>query len=133
MSKKYYTLDEANAVLPEVRGIVARIRKAEDARQEKQKELSEIMLAIALNGGDISATYIDQLAKSLGRSEREIQRMILGLKTKYSCEVKGLAPILVDFYSQRDGREVYLCWKEGESEIGHWHDLDAGFAGRQAV
>ena len=40
---------------------------------------------------------------------------------------------LVDFPSIREGREVYLCWLEGEQEIGYWHDVDAGFAGRQPL
>ena len=40
---------------------------------------------------------------------------------------------LVDFPSLRDGREVYLCWEEGEDEIGFWHEPDAGYGGRQAL
>ena len=40
---------------------------------------------------------------------------------------------LVDFPSIRDDREVYLCWVEGEDEIGYWHDLEAGFAGREPL
>jgi hypothetical protein len=41
---------------------------------------------------------------------------------------------LVDFPTLRDGREVYLCWVEREEDaIGYWHDLDAGFAGRQPL
>ena len=40
---------------------------------------------------------------------------------------------LVDFPAIRDGREVYLCWVEGEDEIGYWHDLEAGFAGREPL
>lgn len=131
--KRYYTLEEANAVLPKVKALVAKIREAEDARQEKQKAYSEIMLAIAQNGGDIPANYIEQLSKALDRGARLIQRLMENLQGKYQCEVKGLHPLLVDFYSLRDGREVYLCWKEDEENITHWHDLDAGFAGRQVL
>ena len=40
---------------------------------------------------------------------------------------------LVDFPSIRDGREVFLCWEEGEDEIGYWHDLEAGYGGRQPL
>jgi hypothetical protein len=39
----------------------------------------------------------------------------------------------VDFPALRDGREVYLCWQEGEDEITHWHEIDAGFAGREEL
>jgi hypothetical protein len=40
---------------------------------------------------------------------------------------------LLDFPSLRDGREVYLCWKYGEDQIDFWHDMDAGFMGRQPI
>jgi len=40
---------------------------------------------------------------------------------------------LVDFPALREDREVYLCWVDGEPEIGFWHDLDAGYAGRQPL
>ena len=40
---------------------------------------------------------------------------------------------LVDFPSLRDGQEIYLCWEEGEDEIGFWHDPDTGFAGRRPL
>ncbi len=40
---------------------------------------------------------------------------------------------LIDFPALRDGREVYLCWIDGEPDIEFWHDLDAGYAGRQAL
>ncbi len=133
MKKKYYTLDEANAVLPEVKKLTAKIYATDDMRQEKQKAYSEIMYAIAQNGGDIPENYIYQLAKALARSTRHLQRLIDNLQSKYQCEVKGMHPMLVDFYALRDGREIYLCWKDDEDEITHWHDLDAGFAGRQPI
>ncbi|HUX86133.1 MAG TPA: DUF2203 family protein [Chloroflexota bacterium] len=40
---------------------------------------------------------------------------------------------LVDFPAERDGRVVYLCWRRGEDQIHYWHELDAGFAGRQPL
>ncbi|MDE0506470.1 MAG: DUF2203 domain-containing protein [Candidatus Poribacteria bacterium] len=47
--------------------------------------------------------------------------------------IKNIDPGLVDFPHLRDGREVYLCWQFGEDEIRYWHDVDAGFAGRQPL
>jgi hypothetical protein len=49
------------------------------------------------------------------------------------AELKDINSGLLDFRSQREGREVYLCWRYGEGEIRFWHDLDAGFAGRQPL
>jgi hypothetical protein len=51
----------------------------------------------------------------------------------YGCELKGLEQGLVDFPAMMEGRQVYLCWQYNEPEIKFWHDVDAGFAGRQAL
>jgi hypothetical protein len=48
-------------------------------------------------------------------------------------ELKDPEQGLIDFRSIREGREVYLCWKLGEERVSHWHEIDAGFAGRQAL
>ena len=48
-------------------------------------------------------------------------------------EPKGAAEGLVDFPMMMDGRLVYLCWRVGEPEILYWHELEAGFAGRQPL
>jgi hypothetical protein len=48
-------------------------------------------------------------------------------------ELKDIEEGLVDFRSMRDGRIVYLCWRQGEDTIAFWHELDAGFAGRQPL
>jgi hypothetical protein len=45
--------------------------------------------------------------------------------------VRDLERGLVDFPGLREGREIYLCWEEGEPEVAHWHETDAGFSGRQ--
>ncbi len=49
------------------------------------------------------------------------------------CVFKGFDDGLVDFHSRIEGRDVFLCWRLGEEEITHWHELDAGFAGRQEL
>jgi hypothetical protein len=52
---------------------------------------------------------------------------------KIGVHVKGIEPFLVDFPFLRNGHEVYLCWKQGETEITHWHETGDGFAGRQPL
>jgi hypothetical protein len=49
------------------------------------------------------------------------------------AELKGVAPILVDFPADLDGIPVLLCWLEGETELGWYHRLDLGFAGRRRL
>ena len=53
--------------------------------------------------------------------------------TTAGIEIKDLDTGLCDFYSLREGREVYLCWKLGEPHVGYWHEIEAGFAGRQSL
>ena len=53
--------------------------------------------------------------------------------TSLGCEVKDLESGLIDFPSTHEGRNVYLCWRLGEDRVTHWHEVDAGFAGRQPV
>ena len=50
-----------------------------------------------------------------------------------ACELKDIEQGLIDFRTEREGREVYLCWKLGEPDIRWWHELDAGFAGRRPL
>ena len=47
--------------------------------------------------------------------------------------LKDINTGLVDFLSNREGREVYLCWRYNESHIAYWHEIDAGFSGRQMI
>ena len=49
------------------------------------------------------------------------------------CVFKGFEAGLVDFYSLRDDRPIFLCWRLGEDRITHWHEIDSGFAGRQPI
>ena len=64
-----------------------------------------------------------------GERIRAIVRELLDL----GIEIKHLDPVLLDFPALRDDRIVYLCWQEGEEQIAYWHDLDAGFVGRQPL
>ena len=53
--------------------------------------------------------------------------------TEIGCEMKDLRIGLVDFLSEMDGREIYLCWQQGEAAVEHWHELTDGFAGRRPL
>lgn len=62
----------------------------------------------------------------------EVQALVEELH-ELGCYFKGFSEGLVDWYSYYAGRPVFLCWKLGEPEIGYWHQVDAGFAGRQPI
>lgn len=77
------------------------------------------------NGGSRKAGELLELFLKFEKLLKKLQ--------SYGCELKGLEQGLVDFPAIRDGRSVYLCWQYNEPEIVFWHDIDAGFAGRQPL
>jgi hypothetical protein len=127
---RHFTLEEANATLPYVRSIVTDVVGVY-AEWRKHVAQYEVMAANSRSDdGETDAqialrTEIDRIARRLGRYLSELE--------KVGCTFKGLDDGLVDFLSVQDGRDVFLCWKLGEPEITHWHELAAGFAGRQLL
>ena len=63
------------------------------------------------------------------RKMREFEQELAEL----GVELKDYFTGLIDFRCRMDGREVYLCWRLGEPAVAHWHELDAGFSGRQKL
>ena len=70
--------------------------------------------------------------KAVGDAFLELQAAVAALDER-EIVLRDLERGLVDFPALRDGREVYLCWVDGEADIGFWHELDAGYRGRQAL
>ena len=124
---KLFTVAEANALLPTVRGILGRIRRARKqlaAFQAKAKAAAE---AAEHGGGGFSdgplyATFLIELTSQTNELE------VLGV------QLKDFDRGLVDFPSLRDGRVVLLCWQIGEGDaVEWWHDVEDGFAGRTPI
>ena len=121
---RHYTLEEANAALPWVEGTIAALRRARQGLgdEEAREALSE---AGPTNGGGEPGRVVSEAFVELRAALTRLQDAEVVLR--------DLDRGLVDFPAVRDGREVYLCWVEGEDEIGFWHDLEAGFAGREPL
>jgi len=121
---KIFTIEEANALLPTVRGVLLKIQKAKkrvSLFSEKAKEAAES--AERGGGGLIEGPLYAQLLLKL-------TELLNGLES-LGVQLKDLDRGLVDFPYLRDGRVVLLCWQMGEGEeLEWWHDVDAGFAGR---
>lgn len=134
-SPKYFTVEEANQTLPLVRAILADIVKLFAEIHERRERLSAIRGSRRQRKTEEETPYSEEL----NQIETEIQKQI-GQLEEYIDELRQLGielkdPVkgLVDFRTLMDGREVYLCWHPGEEEIGYWHELEAGFAGRQSL
>ena len=121
---KIFTIQEANALLPEVRVIVTKIRQAHRRVASYRDEAKKAAEAAEQGGGGISGG----VAYAFALTELRIQT---GELEALGVQLKDFDRGLVDFPSLRDGRVVLLCWQLGEGdELEWWHDVDAGFAGR---
>ena len=121
---RHYSLEEATALLPRVAELIVRMRAARDRLGD-----SEARAALAEagqgNGGG-------QPGKVVSEGFLELREAMLELRER-EIVLRDLDRGLVDFPALRDGREVYLCWEEGEADIGFWHEPEAGFAGRRPL
>ncbi len=125
MPTRYFTVPEANAVLPQVKKIVAEILAARQRIVDAQPDLWPVLEKAVGNGG----------SKKAGELLPEFRRLERGVKAleDMGCILKDLNTGLVDFPTVRNGRQVLLCWRFDEPSVSHWHELDAGFAGRQPL
>lgn len=121
---RHYSVDQANAALEWVADRLERLRSArvQLSDEEARAALGE---AAPSNGGGHPGRVVSEAFLELQRALGELQAMDVVLR--------DLERGLVDFPALREGREVYLCWEAGEDEIEYWHDLDAGYGGRQRL
>lgn len=130
--RKVFTVDEANAALPLVRAIVHDLAQLSREVIERRDRLSLLLAGRDRGAGDMYGQELVQIEEELGKDSQRLQEYVEELR-QLGVEPKNGPEGLVDFPAMMDGRLVYLCWKLGESEILHWHELDAGFRGRQSL
>ena len=125
MPTRYFTIDEANALLPTLRPMVAALLDARQRIVDAQPELWPVLEKAVGNGGSAKATLVLTDFEIVDKNVKAI--------TALGLEMKDINSGLIDFLAERDGREVYLCWRYSEPRVAHWHDLEAGFAGRKPL
>ncbi|GBD18166.1 MAG: DUF2203 domain-containing protein [Thermomicrobium sp.] len=128
-SRRYFTVEEARALVPRLRDILLALQSEKRELDRELNELRRIAPLAFLNGSAQKLQAHEERIATLVRAIREKVRAVHEL----GVEVKDLDMGLVDFPSLRDGREVYLCWKVDEPTVAFWHELDAGFRGRQPL
>ncbi|MFO0948352.1 MAG: DUF2203 domain-containing protein [Planctomycetota bacterium] len=130
--RKLFTVEEANRMLPLVRRIVADITSTYQKLVAKHERFRDL----APNGSvGVDSPQWDKLADMRDELEADQESLLAFAKelSDLGVELKGEADGLVDFPALRDGRVVYLCWKQGEPNVGHWHEIADGFRGRQPI
>ena len=115
-----FTLAEARDLMPEV--------------QARADELIEVRASLV----EVQAALTTGASSPLGGlpEAKGFQARLSELVSWFSAaglEIKGVAPLLLDFPSELAGEPVLLCWLEGEGELGWYHPVAYGFAGRRRI
>lgn len=133
MERKLFTLEEANAMLPQVKAELANLQELVERIEEGYADLQRLRIARAVSSAAGKAGEDDPDFERESRLEfmRMEADMLMGNFARQGIQLKLLRPGLVDFPSVLDGEEILICWKEGEERITHYHGLHDGFAGRQ--
>lgn len=129
---KLFTLEEANATLPLVRAIVTDLSRLSREVVERRERLSLLRGTRENRPSDPYSAELAQIEDELEKDRSELQGYVDELR-QLGVEPKNGLEGLVDFPCQMDGRVVYLCWRLGEPEVLYWHEIETGFAGRQAL
>jgi hypothetical protein len=130
--KRYFTVGEANSTLPYLRAVVRDV--TELARELRERHERLVRLRPSERGG-VSEAHQEEMLQAradLERGQERMQEYEQELR-QLGVELKDYFTGLIDFPSIIDGREVYLCWRLDEPEVGHWHELEAGFLGRRSL
>ena len=121
---KIFTVQEANALLPDVREIVGKISRTHRKLSRYREDATKAAEGAERGGGGFP-DGVGYASVLIGLTDQLAKLDLLGV------QLKDFERGLVDFPSLRDGRVVLLCWQLGEGdELEWWHDVDAGFAGR---
>jgi hypothetical protein len=132
MAPRYFTPEEANALLERVRPAAEALVEHRRAMAEAARAQAQLVQRIAGNGGDFDPQEPRLLEEQFEREGQAVARSVADLE-KLGVQVKDLDRGLVDFPALRNGEEVLLCWQVGEDEVAFWHGLEEGFAGRKPL
>lgn len=129
---RLYTVEEARALLPEVIEVVTELRDAFVELRALQATVEAEARGASGDGNLLADPWDSEGENRMEQLKRAIQRAAADLDRR-GIEVKDPDRGLIDFFSERAGRVVYLCYLLGEPDLEYWHDLNTGFAGRQRL
>ena len=122
--KKHYTVEEAHALIPQLREWLDELSRLRQRVNQADQRLSPMLATGSDAGGDFVNAWIRDLCG--------IKRL-LAIFQHREIQLKDLERGLIDFPALIAGREVFLCWERDEERIEYWHELETGFAGREKL
>ena len=130
--RRIFTVEQANAALPLVRAIAADMATLSRDVSERRERLAALRSGRQRSPRDVYGQELAQIEEDIKRDGERLMEYVEELR-ELGVDPKSLIEGLVDFPSIREGRPVFLCWKVGEPKVAYWHDLEAGFVGRQPI
>ena len=127
LSKKYFTIEDAEILLPKIEKILRktiRLNKALDL-------LSSIEIEVYDDDYN-NLRRVTKLNKQFHKLSYEFYEDIEKLED-LGCVIKDLEIGIIDFYSRFEGRDIFLCWKLDEKKIKFWHEVESGYEGRNPI
>jgi hypothetical protein len=123
--ERLFTLDEASRLIPRLRTILTEASVEWRRMRELNPEIQKVRDKVPLDGfSPFGAQYVESASHLL---------YLLNQVKEMGVHIKDIDKGLCDFPYMRDGRVVYLCWQLGEDGIAFWHDIEAGFGGREPL
>jgi len=122
--KRLFTVGEANELIPFLSGKLRELRGVHKKAEVWSTDVPSQQDIMVQGGMAVDPHYVTLLTR--------FQNLVEEICSE-GCYLKDLETGLVDFPTLWEGREVYLCWQLGESEVGHWHEIEAGYAGRRSL
>lgn len=133
MKLTLFTVEEANRMVREIRGVMERLVANRRDLERLQRRIDVLELAVAgATPGNADSQELEQALDQRRRLADRLQRGLQSIRTR-GAVVKDLERGLVDFYSIAGDRLIFLCWQLSEPEVSHWHPLEGGFASRQPL
>jgi hypothetical protein len=128
--KRFFTLAEANAAIPQLAARVERLRALRDDLR-RSHELLDILWQ-RLEAGEALLSVIGERTKAVDAQKAEFAQLVAGIDAD-GIVLRDLDPGIADFPAKVRGVPVYLCWRSGERRIAFWHGISDGFAGRKPI
>lgn len=130
---RYFSPEEANAALAEVRPLVERLAEARQTSLRLEERLGAVRARVLGNGGGLDPARIEDLQAEAMDAAKAALELVERLDD-IGVQIKDPDTGLIDFPARHpDGSDVLLCWRLGEDEVRYWHTLEAGFRGRKPL
>jgi hypothetical protein len=124
LHERHFTRAEANALLPRLTDLLTQLRESKDQLTDAEAHEALGDAAPTNGGGDEG--------RQVGVAFLEVRRILETIEQS-GIVLRDIDRGLVDFPAVIEDREIYLCWELGEDEVGFWHDMDAGYGGREPL